>query len=182
MKNFIASFCDCFRSNFQKADSTGLVFFFPLPLQKDLLIRGFWENFIRTRDKIQGMIRNSIKEHEKTFNPLEIRDFVDALIDQKRKTDDPNSSFYGEEGGRFICQYCRYPSSRYLRRKLFFCTDLNMLITLLDLFVAGAETSSSIMQWAMLYMIMWPEIQTNVQNEIDSVIGGRMPTLDDRPR
>jgi cytochrome P450 len=49
-----------------------------------------------------------------------------------------------------------------------------------DLFLAGAETTSSTLQWAMLYMIAFPEIQKKVQQEIDSAIGLRLPTLDDR--
>ena len=59
--------------------------------------------------------------------------------------------------------------------------ELNALISLLDLFVAGAETSSSILQWAMLALIKWPQVQAKVQEEIDRVVGpNRLPSLDDR--
>jgi len=59
--------------------------------------------------------------------------------------------------------------------------DLNMLLVLVDLFLAGAETTSSTLQWAMLYMIVFPEVQEKVQQEIDTVVGNsRCPSLDDR--
>lgn len=81
-----------------------------------------------------------------------------------------------------------------------------MLLVLVDLFLAGnltkninilkrtcfifkitistgAETTSSTLQWAMLYMITYPDVQVKVQEEIDAVIGSsRVPTLEDRPR
>ncbi|CAG7833832.1 unnamed protein product [Allacma fusca] len=144
--------------NFQKAESTGVVFFFPWVLKKDFLIKGFWKKYLETRDKTQGLIKASIAEHEKTYSPTENRDLIDALIEHRKKSNNPDSSFYGSEG------------------------EMNQLIVLLDLFVAGAETSSSILQWAMLYMIIWPEVQAKVQEEIDSVIGSsRIPSLEDKP-
>lgn len=58
-----------------------------------------------------------------------------------------------------------------------------MLLSVVDLFLAGAETTSSTLQWAMLYMISFPDIQAKVQQEIDTVIGStRVPTLEDRPK
>lgn len=53
--------------------------------------------------------------------------------------------------------------------------------TMLDLFIAGTETTSTALSWAMLLMIRYPEIQSRVQEEIDRVVGrGRLPELDDR--
>ena len=102
LEDVIEIFGSIYYSNMQKCESTGLVFFFPWVLKNDLLIKGFWQSFINTRDKIQGLVRNSIEEHKKTYDPLETRDFIDALIGQWKKTDDPNSSFYGDEGGTLI--------------------------------------------------------------------------------
>ena len=53
--------------------------------------------------------------------------------------------------------------------------------SLADLFIAGAETTSTTVRWFMLYMITHPEIQKKIHNEIDSVIGkDRMPAWDDK--
>ncbi|KAJ6500292.1 cytochrome P450 [Mycena vulgaris] len=48
------------------------------------------------------------------------------------------------------------------------------------LFAAGAETSAGQMEWFMLSMILYPEVQQAAQNQIDDVVGGgRMPTMKD---
>ena len=47
----------------------------------------------------------------------------------------------------------------------------NLQRSLTDLFGAGSETSSSVLLFALLYMIKYPEVQAKVQDEIDSVIG-----------
>ena len=74
------------------------------------------------------------------------------------KTTDPHSSFHGENG------------------------RLNLVHTLFDVFLAGSETTSTTLTWAMLYMARYPEVQIKVQKELDLVVGHeRMPSLRDRP-
>ena len=55
-----------------------------------------------------------------------------------------------------------------------------LMVTAMDLFGAGSETTATTLSWALLYMILYPEIQEKVHQEIDEVLGGREPTLDDR--
>jgi len=84
----------------QKLELTGIVYFFPWILQNtDLLIKGFWEKFLQSRDRIQGMIKQCIQDHKDSFDDSNHRDFIDVFISQWKKTKDPKSSFYGEEGG-----------------------------------------------------------------------------------
>ncbi|XP_062411731.1 cytochrome P450 2J2-like isoform X2 [Sardina pilchardus] len=57
----------------------------------------------------------------------------------------------------------------------------NLCFCTLDLFVAGTETTSTTVYWALLYMIAYPEIQRKVQEELDQVVGSsRQPSLADR--
>ncbi|NP_001333469.1 cytochrome P450, family 2, subfamily j, polypeptide 13 isoform 3 [Mus musculus] len=57
----------------------------------------------------------------------------------------------------------------------------NLICSTLDLFLAGTETTSSTLRWALLYMALYPEVQENVQAEIDRVIGqSKHPSLADR--
>ena len=44
-------------------------------------------------------------------------------------------------------------------------------MTLFDLFLAGSETTSTTLNWAVLYMVRYPEIQAKVQEELDTVVG-----------
>ncbi|PSN29261.1 Methyl farnesoate epoxidase [Blattella germanica] len=58
------------------------------------------------------------------------------------------------------------------------------LITLcVDLFVAGGESTASSIEFSLLYMVLYPEVQKAVQKELDTVVGqNRRPTLEDRPK
>ena len=56
-----------------------------------------------------------------------------------------------------------------------------MRASLLDLMFAGAETTSTVMNWSMLLLIKYPDVQKRVQEELDSVCGTeRLPSLKDR--
>ncbi len=58
-------------------------------------------------------------------------------------------------------------------------SNLTSIIT--EFFIAGVDTISTTLAWGMLYMILNPDIQKNVQEELDRVTGGdRLPTMDDR--
>ncbi|XP_069830129.1 cytochrome P450 2C5-like [Dendropsophus ebraccatus] len=58
--------------------------------------------------------------------------------------------------------------------------DDNLIKLLSDLFVAGMETTSTTLRWAILLMMKYPEIQKNVQKEIDQAIGLRQPQMEHR--
>ena len=44
-------------------------------------------------------------------------------------------------------------------------------MTLFDLFLAGSETTSTTLTWAVLYMVRYPRVQARVQEELDAVVG-----------
>ena len=55
--------------------------------------------------------------------------------------------------------------------------------TLIDLFVAGSETVSSTLAYALLFMVREQEAQDRARREIHDTIGSdKQPTLDDRQR
>nr|XP_014350921.1 PREDICTED: cytochrome P450 2D15-like [Latimeria chalumnae] len=57
----------------------------------------------------------------------------------------------------------------------------NLIFTTLDMFLAGTETTTTTLRWALLYMVLYPDIQAKVHEEIDRVIGkDRDPTLKDQ--
>ncbi|XP_077345095.1 cytochrome P450 2K1-like [Lithobates pipiens] len=53
--------------------------------------------------------------------------------------------------------------------------DLNLTVLVTDLFAAGMETTSTTLRWGLLLMMKYPEIQENVQKEIEKVIGSGEP-------
>ena len=50
-------------------------------------------------------------------------------------------------------------------------TEKNLMLILSDFIFAGTETVSTTMKWCLLYMAHWPDIERNVQLELDKVIG-----------
>ncbi|CAG7733123.1 unnamed protein product [Allacma fusca] len=120
-------------------------------------------------NKIQDLIKSSrhivtdpVKEHTEEFTPdrkENPRDFIDAYLGEIEKTTDPNSSFYGSLGNASL-------------------TDVAM-----DLFQAGSMTTATMLTWAVLCNVIYPEAQEKLQKEIDEVIGkSRPPSLADRPK
>lgn len=59
-------------------------------------------------------------------------------------------------------------------------TEETLVATLLDLFVAGIETTSTTLSYTLLYLAMYPEVQDKVHQEITNAIGKNTVTLGDR--
>ena len=53
---------------------------------------------------------------------------------------------------------------------------------MVDLFTAGAETTSTTLTWTLINLIHNPEIQKKVHDEIDYVLGSSQPTLEYKGR
>ncbi|XP_037541895.1 cytochrome P450 2K1-like isoform X2 [Nematolebias whitei] len=88
-----------------------------------------------------------------TLNPQMCRGVADAfMVRQQKESGLPNSLYH----------------------------DANLLITVMNLFTGGTETSSSTLRWALLFMIKHPKIQDKVQEELNRVIGSRQAQLRDR--
>ncbi|XP_077133888.1 cytochrome P450 2D15-like isoform X2 [Ranitomeya variabilis] len=103
--------------------------------------------------ELLAFLKEMIVEHQKTWDPSYNRDFIDAYLEEMKKVkEDGSTSFH--EG--------------------------NLLMTTYDLFSVGTETTSSTMRWAVLFMLLYPDVQSKVQEEIDRVIGReRKPTMGD---
>ncbi|XP_068098769.1 cytochrome P450 2D6-like isoform X2 [Hyperolius riggenbachi] len=106
---------------------------------------------LHTEHDLFAFLREMISDHKKTWNPDETRDFIDAyLLEMEKVKGDPNTSL----------------------------NDSNLLFTTYDLFAAGSETTSTTLRWALLFMLLYPDIQSKVQEEIDRVLGReKSPTM-----
>nr|XP_023486910.1 cytochrome P450 2D14 isoform X3 [Equus caballus] len=98
-----------------------------------------------------------VAEHRITRDPAQPpRDLTDAFQDEVQKAKgNPESSF----------------------------NDDNLRLVVADLFFAGMVTTSTTLAWALLLMILHPDVQRRVQQEIDEVIGqARRPEMGDQAR
>ncbi|XP_040895603.1 cytochrome P450 2J6-like [Toxotes jaculatrix] len=103
---------------------------------------------------VMDFIKVELKEHKQNWDPSDQRDYIDCFLKEIQKNKEQADSTFDED---------------------------NLVVSVLDLFVAGSETTSTTLRWAFLYMVKYPEIQEKVQAEIDRVIGqSRQPSMDDR--
>ncbi|XP_037084458.1 methyl farnesoate epoxidase-like [Pollicipes pollicipes] len=109
---------------------------------------------IRHRETTVGMFHEVVHEHRQTLDRSSPRDFIDQFLLEMEKPD--------------------------AEARLF--TERNLSIIGMDLFIAGMETTSTSLSWALLFMVKHPEVQSRVQREIDAVLGGIPPTYGDRMR
>jgi cytochrome P450 len=60
-------------------------------------------------------------------------------------------------------------------------TDQQLRDEVMTLFLAGHETTSIALSWALYLVTMHPEVETRLLDEIAAVTGGRAPRVEDRP-
>ncbi|XP_060694495.1 vitamin D 25-hydroxylase [Hemiscyllium ocellatum] len=59
----------------------------------------------------------------------------------------------------------------------------NLIFTVGELIIAGTETTTNALRWAILYMALYPNIQEKVHQEIDSIMGkNQIPSLEHKPQ
>ncbi|KAK6173993.1 hypothetical protein SNE40_017353 [Patella caerulea] len=92
--------------------------------------------------KVKTFIVKHIEEHKKAFDQNDIKDFIDIHLDTCGKEGD--SSVLSENNAKRV---------------------------ILDLFVAGSDTTATTLDWALLFMILHLDVQKKCQEEIASVVG-----------
>ncbi|NXU52986.1 CP2DH protein, partial [Turnix velox] len=121
-----------------------------------LRIPGLAQKVFQGQKAFMDFLDMFIHKHKETWSSDCIRDFTDAFLKEMKK------GKVAEEVG---------------------FNENNLRLVTLDLFTAGSETTSTTLRWAILYMVLHPEIQRKVQAEIDNVIGrDRSPTMEDQVR
>ncbi|KAH7718340.1 Protein CYP-33E1 [Aphelenchoides avenae] len=109
--------------------------------------------------KLDAFFQRQIDEHEKHIDyetDSQTLDYAEAFLREKKKRD--------KEGGEH------------------FFTHHQLRGMCADLFAAGQETMSSTLAWGFAYILHAPEVQKQLHDELDRVIGSARPiTMDDRP-
>ncbi|KAK7056562.1 hypothetical protein SK128_009149 [Halocaridina rubra] len=116
---------------------------------------GVNEYFSISQQTLKRM-KEVIKEHQATFDPENPRDYIDYYLkEMEAHKDDPESTMSIRE----------------------------LTYTLEDLFIAGSETTSSTLRWAIFYLSKHQDIQRKLQKEIDAVVDkNTLPSLKHRER
>ncbi|XP_076002149.1 cytochrome P450 2Y3 [Genypterus blacodes] len=95
-------------------------------------------------EEIREFIKMKIQEHQDTIDYSSPRDYIDCfLMRMDQEKNNPETEFHQD----------------------------NMLSTVLNLFLAGTETTSTTIRYALHILIKYPLIQEQMQQEIDNAIG-----------
>ncbi|XP_063426316.1 cytochrome P450 2K6-like [Mytilus trossulus] len=102
---------------------------------------------------LKKYIEKHITEHRETFDPEHIRDFIDMYVEAEKEESERTSAL----------------------------NPAALLASIMDLFAAGTDTTSTTLDWSFKWMIQHPDVQKRCQEEITKVVGpGRMVRLSDR--
>ncbi|GAB5574323.1 cytochrome P450 2D6 [Prionailurus iriomotensis] len=122
-----------------------------------LRIPGLADKVFSSQKALLTLLSELVQEHRITRDPTQPpQDLTDAFLDEIEKArGNPESSF----------------------------NDKNMLMVTADLFLAGMLSTSATLAWALLLMILHPDVQRRVQREIDEVLGPvQRPAMADQTR
>nr|AUD09147.1 cytochrome P450 family 2 subfamily B [Neotoma stephensi] len=115
---------------------------------------GAHRQICRNLQEILNYIGQCVKNHQANLDPCNPRDFIDTyLLRMEKEKSNQHTEFHQQ----------------------------NLLNSVMSLFFAGTETTSTTLRYGFLLLLKYPHVAEKVQKEIDQVIGShRLPTLDDR--
>ncbi|XP_041035171.1 cytochrome P450 2C42-like [Carcharodon carcharias] len=105
---------------------------------------------------LKKFLNKNIQSHKESFQKGFSRDYIDSFL---IKMD--------EEKHKLDSEF----------------NDKNLLMSTMDLFMAGTETTSTTLQWTLQILAKYPQIQEKIHHEIEEVIGScRCPASEDRAK
>nr|XP_055045107.1 cytochrome P450 2B4-like [Misgurnus anguillicaudatus] len=106
--------------------------------------------------ELRDFIREEVKKHRQTLDPENPRDFIDAYLLEIEKQKSHEDSTFHEE---------------------------NLLMSTIDLFFAGTDTTSTTIRWGLIFLMENPDVQERCHKEIVQVLGyDHLPSMDDRDK
>ncbi|XP_034530631.1 cytochrome P450 1B1-like [Notolabrus celidotus] len=114
-------------------------------------VRSVYENFKNLNEEFFAFVKDKVVQHRESFDPEVTRDMSDAII---------NVIEHGKDSG---------------------LTKEFVEATVTDLIGAGQDTMSTVMEWILLLLIKYPDIQAKLHELIDKVVSrDRLPSIEDR--
>ncbi|XP_054456053.1 cytochrome P450 1B1 [Anoplopoma fimbria] len=119
-------------------------------------IKTIFDDFKSLNLEFTSFIRDKVMEHRKNFQSSVVRDMTDAFIVAMDKLRDKSGLSSGKD----------------------YVTP-----TVGDVFGASQDTLSTALQWIILLLVKFPEMQVRLQQEVGKVVDrSRLPSIEDQPQ
>lgn len=128
-----------------------------LPVLKDVYPSKRYLNIKEGLQKIHAFFYKNLEKHKDSFDPRNPRDLTDHLLLERSKAEEDGNVGTSEK-----------------------LNDTYVVQTLSDVFYAGVDTTTMVLNWFTCFMSGLPHIQVQCQKEIDGNIGRRCPSINDR--
>ncbi|XP_044125763.1 vitamin D 25-hydroxylase isoform X1 [Bufo gargarizans] len=144
---------EIFSENIELATSAWVFLYNAFPLIS-VLPFGKHQQLFRNASEVYDFLLQIIQRFSENRKPHSPRHFIDAYLDEMElSAADPDSTYSTE----------------------------NLIFSVGELIIAGTETTTNVLRWAVLFMALYPNIQVQVQKEIDLVVGpNRAPSFEER--
>uniref|UniRef100_A0A672MLK3 Vitamin D 25-hydroxylase n=1 Tax=Sinocyclocheilus grahami TaxID=75366 RepID=A0A672MLK3_SINGR len=116
---------------------------------------GKHQKLFRNANKVYDFLLQIIKRFSQDRVPQSPQHYIDAYLDEMEQSATDKATSFSQD---------------------------NLIFSVGELIIAGTETTTNCLRWAMLYMALYPRIQEKVQMEIDCILNGRPPALEDKQR
>ncbi|XP_025015985.1 cytochrome P450 2J6-like [Tetranychus urticae] len=113
-----------------------------------------YKKMVQNQMQLEDKVTTEVKEHLEKGDSREINDYIDGYLEAINKQKGENNYSFNLET---------------LRRNV------------ADFYAAGSDTIAATLKWIMLYLVLYPECQQRIQDEIKETIGSeREPEYADR--
>ena len=136
-------------------------------MNSDRTSEPLWQMFLPKRFPTPNRVR--FKRANEEMDRL-----VYGLIEERRR----DFAGGGEDKGDLMSMLMHAQDADTLERM----TDRQLRDELLSILMAGHETTANALSWTWVLLAQHPEVEVKLHAELDEVLGGRTPTLQDLPK
>lgn len=105
------------------------------------------KNFLKALTALENYVSKNVEQHQESFDPENLRDITDGLLKASSELTDSDRNELGLSKNDIVNG------------------------SLMQFAGAGGAITSFILRWGLLYMITHPDIQTQIQKELDEIVG-----------
>ena len=121
-----------------------------------------------------------IKAYDRVIQPIfQIHDIIRKILTRRQNNFNPAQSIQDLISGLLHAKYeaqCECDDERAA-----LLSNDYIISTIEDVFLAGYETKSATLKWAIADLVNCPKFQEDILCQLDEVVGERSPSLDDLP-